>query len=218
MVLDPFCGCGTAVTVAERLGRRWLGIDITHIAISLIRSRLRDTFGEELAPYEVVGDPNDAASAEALALQDRYQFQWWAVGLVGGRPAQDKKKGKDSGIDGLIFFLDDNTGQTKKIVIQVKSGKVQSSDIRDLKGVVEREGAQIGAFLTLKPTTRDMQTEATSSGFYESQFFGNFPKIQILTVQQIFDGQRLLYPHAGAATFKRAERQSKTSAEQNPLF
>lgn len=221
VVLDPFCGCGTAITVAERLHRRWLGIDVTHIAISLIRSRLSDTFGDELAPYEVIGDPKDVASAEALAnegLNGRYQFQWWAVGLVGGRPAQDKKKGKDTGIDGFIYFIDDNTGKPKKIVIQVKSGHVKSGDIRDLKGVVEREQAQLGAFITLKPATRDMNTEAVSAGFYESEHYGNFPKIQILTIEEILEGKRLLYPHYGAATFKRAERQSKSRTEQGGLF
>jgi site-specific DNA-methyltransferase (adenine-specific) len=217
VVLDPFCGCGTAVTVAERLHRRWIGIDITHVAISLIRSRLRDTFGEELAPYEVVGDPKDLPSAEALALHDRYQFQWWAVGLVGGRPAQDGKKGKDTGIDGLLYFFDDTSGRPKKIVIQVKSGNVKSGDIRDLVGVVQREGAAIGAFVTLKSATRDMQKEAVSAGFYESESFGHFPRLQILTVEQLLAGQKLLYPHAGAATFKRAERQSKAKTHQPGL-
>ena len=221
LVLDPFCGCGTAITVAERLNRRWLGIDVTHIAISLIRSRLSDTFGSELAPYEVIGDPKDVASAEALAnegLNGRYQFQWWAVGLVGGRPAQDKKKGKDTGIDGFIYFIDDNTGKPKRIVIQVKSGHVKSGDIRDLKGVIEREQAQLGAFITLKPATRDMTTEAVSAGFYESEHYGNFPKIQVLTIEEILDGKRLQYPHYGAATFKRAERQTKNRTEQSGLF
>jgi hypothetical protein len=217
VVLDPFCGCGTAVTVAERLHRRWIGIDVTHIAISLIRSRLRDSFGEELAPYEVVGDPKDEASAEALALQDRYQFQWWAVGLVGGRPAQDRKKGKDTGIDGFIYFFDDNSGKPKKIIIQVKSGHVKSGDLRDLKGVVERERAQIGAFISLKPATRDMQKEAVSAGFYETESFGHYPKIQLLTIGQILAGQQILYPHRNAATFKRAERQTKARTHQPGL-
>jgi adenine specific DNA methylase Mod len=219
VVLDPFCGCGTAVTVAERLHRRWIGIDVTHIAITLIRSRLHDTFGSELAPYEVVGDPKDASSAEALALQDRYQFQWWAVGLVGGRPAQDKKKGKDTGIDGFVYFFDDNSGVPRKIILQVKSGKVGSGDIRDLKGVLEREKAQIGAFITLKPATRDMLKEAVSAGFYKSEFYGTYPRLQILTIEEILSGKKLEYPYfLGSATFKRAERQSKSHIEQNQLF
>jgi site-specific DNA-methyltransferase (adenine-specific) len=221
MVLDPFCGCGTSINVAERLHRRWIGIDITHLAVSLIKSRLHDTFGSELAPYEVIGDPKDVASAEALALSGldgRYQFQWWAVGLVEGRPAQDKKKGKDTGIDGFAYFFDDNSGAAKKIIIQVKSGNVKSGDIRDLKGVLEREKAQIGAFITLKPSTKDMRTEAVSAGYYESPHFGNFPKLQILTIEELLHGAKLLHPRGGGATFKRAERQSKNKGEQEGLF
>jgi hypothetical protein len=221
IVLDPFCGCGTTINVAERLHRHWIGIDVTHIAISLIKSRLHDTFKSELAPYEVTGDPKDLTSAEALALQDRYQFQWWAVGLVEGRPAQDKKKGKDSGIDGYIYFFDDNSRQAKKIIIQVKSGNVKSGDIRDLKGVLEREKAQIGAFITLKPSTKDMRTEAVSAGFYEPQSApgSKYPKLQILTIEELLNSAKLLYPQwAGAATFKRAERQSKDRADQSKMF
>jgi DNA modification methylase len=221
LVLDPFCGCGTTVNVAERLHRRWIGIDITHLAVSLIRTRLQDTFASDLSPFEVIGEPKDVASAEALAnegLHGRYQFQWWAVGLVGGRPAQDKKKGKDTGIDGFAYFFDDNSGAAKKIIIQVKSGNVKSGDIRDLKGVLEREKAQIGAFITLKPATRDMKTEAVSAGYYESPHFGNFPKLQILTIEELLHGANLLYPRGAGATFKRAERQSKSKGEQEGLF
>ena len=217
IVLDPFCGCGTSITVAERLHRHWIGMDITHLAISLIKNRLHDTFVSELAPYEVIGLPTDLSGAEALALQDRYQFQWWAVGLVDGRPAQDKKKGKDTGIDGFIYFLDDNSDKVKKIIIQVKSGHVRSSDIRDLKGVLEREKAQIGAFITLKPATKDMKKEAVSAGFYESEFYSTFPKIQILTIEEILSGAKLHYPQVAPATFKRAERQRKSKMEQFAL-
>ena len=103
VVLDPFCGCGTSISVAERLHRKWIGVDITHLAITLIRHRLFDQFKTELSPYEVIGDPKDLASAKALALEDRYQFQFWAAGLVDAFPSQGhKKKGADSGIDGII--------------------------------------------------------------------------------------------------------------------
>ena len=125
VVLDPFCGCGTAVAAAERLNRRWVGIDVTHLAITLIRHRMHDSFGEDLRPYEVVGEPKDLSSAESLALHDRYQFEWWALGLVDARPARDRKKGADAGIDGYINFFDDNSGKPKRIVVQVKSGHVQ---------------------------------------------------------------------------------------------
>src|SRR5205823_4382102 len=114
MVLDPFCGCGTAVAVAQRLKRQWIGIDITHLAINLIRHRLQDAYGEGIArEYEVIGEPVTVDEAEELAHEDPYQFQWWALGLVGARPA-DQKKGADKGIDGRIFFHDEQTGGKTK--------------------------------------------------------------------------------------------------------
>lgn len=218
VVLDPFCGCGTTINVAERLKRRWVGIDITHLAVALIQNRLRETFGTELSPYEVHGTPTDTASAEALALQDRYQFQWWALSLVDARPAQDRKKGKDTGIDGLIRFLEREGEPARTVVVQVKSGKVSSRDIRDLVGVLDREKAVIGIFITLQTPTRDMLKEAVSAGFYQSQW-GNFPRLQILTVEDLLKGNAAAqYPRMNAATFKRAARQRRTQGEQAGLF
>jgi DNA modification methylase len=218
VVLDPFCGCGTTINVAERLKRRWIGIDITHLAVALIQNRLRETFGTELSPYVVHGTPTDAASAEALAQQDRYQFQWWALSLIDARPAQDKKKGKDTGIDGLIRYLEREGEPTRTIIVQVKSGKVSSRDIRDLVGVLDREKSVIGIFITLQPPTKDMLKEAVSAGFYQSQW-GNFPRLQILTVEDLLNGKATaLYPRMNAATFKRATRQRRTQGEQSGLF
>ena len=173
IVLDPFCGCGTAIAVAERLERRWIGIDITHLAVSLMKHRLHDTFGEQLSPYDIVGVPQDMASARALAAQDRYQFEWWALGLVDARPAQDKRRGADSGIDGYVNFFDDNSGKAKRVIVQVKSGHVSVAQVRDLKGVLDRENAQIGVFITLNPPTRPMTQEAASTGFYVPDHFPN---------------------------------------------
>ncbi|MFL6332342.1 MAG: site-specific DNA-methyltransferase [Pyrinomonadaceae bacterium] len=218
VVLDPFCGCGTTINVAERLKRRWVGIDITHLAVALIQNRLRETFGTELSDYQVHGTPTDAASAEALALQDRYQFQYWALSLVDARPAQDKKKGKDQGIDGLIRYLERDGEPARTIVVQVKSGKVSSRDIRDLVGVLDREKAVIGIFVTLQPPSKDMLKEAVSAGFYKSHW-GNFPRLQILTVEDLLSGAATaLYPRMNAATFKRAARQRRTQGEQTGLF
>src|SRR6185295_13543295 len=118
IVLDPFCGCGTAVAVAERLGRRWIGIDVTYLAINLIRRRLTDTFGDDVASYKIYGVPHDLESAKALADVNRYQFEWWAVDQVDGRPAQDKKKGADRGVDGFITFHVDKPGKAQAVVIQ----------------------------------------------------------------------------------------------------
>ena len=209
VVLDPFCGCGTAVAAAERLNRRWIGIDVTHLAITLIRHRMHDSFGEDLRPYEVVGEPKDLSSAESLALHDRYQFEWWALGLVDARPARDRKKGADAGIDGYINFFDDNSGKPKRIVVQVKSGNVQRNQIATLKSDMEREKADLALFVTLKPPTGPMVNEALGAGFYAPEAFPNhnFPKVQILTIEELLTGGRPDYPrYAPQATFQRAPR------------
>ena len=209
VVLDPFCGCGTAVAAAERLNRRWIGIDITHLAITLIRHRLHDAFGEDLRPYEVVGEPKDLQSAESLALHDRYQFEWWALGLVDARPARDRKKGADAGIDGFINFFDDNSGKPKRIVVQVKSGGVQRNQVATLKSDMEREKADIALFVTLKPPTRPMEQEALEAGFYAPEAFPDhqFPRVQLLTIEDLLSGAQPQYPrYAPAATFQRAPR------------
>ena len=212
VVLDPFCGCGTAVAAAERLNRRWIGIDITHLAITLIRHRLHDAFGEDLRPYEVVGEPKDLPSAESLALHDRYQFEWWALGLVDARPARDRKKGADAGIDGFINFFDDNSGKPKRIVVQVKSGGVQRSQVATLKSDMEREKADLALFVTLNPPTRPMEQEALEAGFYAPEAFPDhqFPKVQILTIEDLLSGAQPQYPrYAPAATFQRAPRRRR---------
>ncbi len=220
VVLDPFCGCGTAVAAAERLNRRWIGIDITHLAITLIRHRLHDTFGDDLRPYEVIGEPTDVASAQALAQQNRYQFEWWALGLVDARPANDKRRGADSGIDGYINFFDDNSGKPKRIIVQVKSGHVNAGQIRDLKGVLEREQAQLGLFITLQPPTRPMEQEALASGLYVPEHFpdSQFPRLQILTIEQLLAGRQVEYPRIGVqATFRQAPRRRRPQGEQTSL-
>ncbi len=220
LVLDPFCGCGTTIAVAERLKRRWIGIDITHLAISLMRHRLHDTFGPDLSPYEVIGDPKDLESARALAEQNRYQFEWWALGLVDARPAQDKRKGADRGVDGYINFFDDNTGKAKTIIVQVKSGGVNRSYIATLNSDREREKAPIGILITLEEPTKPMLKEAAAGGFYEPEHFpGNqYPRLQILTIKELLEGKEAQYPRmAPAATFKRAQRHRKSMEDQQRL-
>lgn len=219
LVLDPFCGCGTTVAVAERLKRRWIGIDITHLAIALMKSRLQDHFGYDLAPFEVLGVPVDLASARELAKADRYHFEWWALGLVNARPGQDKKKGADTGVDGLIYFYDDESGTAKKAVVQVKSGHVTSAQVRDLKGVMEREKAKLALFVTLEEPTEPMNKEAATAGFYEPEHWQGrgVPRLQILTIAELLEGKRPELPrHAPAATFKRAERKAKEDKQEAP--
>jgi site-specific DNA-methyltransferase (adenine-specific) len=218
LVLDPFCGCGTAIAVAERLGRRWIGIDVTHLAISILRNRLQTAFGAALSPFEVVGSPTDLESAAALAAIGRYQFEYWALALIDAWPAHDMKKGADSGIDGFISFFDDASGKAKRVIIQVKSGHVGVAHVRDLKGTLGREKAAIGVLITLEEPTKPMKTEAVAAGFYDSEHFkGEYPRMQILTIRELLDGAKVRFPQAGlGATFKSAPK--KHRGEQQELF
>lgn len=221
IVLDPFAGCGTATAVSERLRRRWIAIDVTHLAVTLMVRRLIDTFGEELRDFEIIGDPKDVGGAEELAHQNRHQFEWWALSLAGARPAQDKKKGADRGIDGYIYFQDDESGQAKTIVVQVKSGHVGSSIIRDLKGTVDREKAAIGVLVTLQKPTGPMKKESLEAGYYEPEHFPGkkYPKLQILTVEDLLQEKVIEYPRMGPeSTFKKAKRQQKKQGEQGSLL
>lgn len=216
IVLDPFCGCGTAIEAAEDLERNWVGVDITHLAISLIKHRLQRAYGDDAKTrYEVIGEPVTLHDAKTLARDDPYQFQYWALGLVGARP-DDEKKGRDKGIDGRLFFHDDGTGETKNIVLSVKSGwHVSPSFVRDLRGVMDREHAQIGVLITLTQPTRDMKAEATDAGIYKSAW-GNHPRLQILTVEELLSGKTIDRPPTKQAdtTFKKRPKSIKKSPEQ----
>jgi site-specific DNA-methyltransferase (adenine-specific) len=217
IVLDPFCGCGTAVHAAQILKREWIGIDITHLAISLIEKRMKDAFPGII--FEVHGTPKDLDGARNLAARDKYQFQWWACSLVNAQPYQGKKKGADGGTDGLIFFQDDDKS-IKKIIVSVKGGEsVTRTMIADLKNTVEREKAEIGLFVTLAEPTKPMLTEAVSAGFYESPTMGAFPKIQVLTIADLLSGkEKPNYPDLsrGGASFKKAKVEQERTA-QKPL-
>lgn len=216
VVLDPFCGCGTAIAAAQKLGRQWIGIDITNLAIALMKYRLDKMFpGIE---YRVEGEPKDMDGARDLAQRDRYQFQWWALFLVRAQPLggqagrRDVKKGSDRGIDGVIAFLDDNSGQPKRAIVQVKSGHVKSGDIRDLVGTVEREKAAIGVFLTLEEPSPDMVKEALTAGVYHlSGWNRDYPKLQILTIADLLKGHAVVALPPELRTFKEAPR-----VKQNP--
>ena len=223
VVLDPFCGCGTTVAVSQRLKRRWVGIDITHLAIALMKHRLKTAFGDAVS-FTVVGEPVSLPDARTLAHDDPWQFQWWALGLVGARPIE-QKKGSDKGIDGRLYFFPDRSmkGDTQQIIFSVKAGGVTGSQVRDLRGVIEREKAAIGVLLTMEPPTGPMTTEAASAGFYVSGELGNkkYPRLQILTIEQLLNGKRVDCPPfaagKGNVTFKKApqskiEDKAKTKA------
>jgi len=217
VVLDPFCGCGTTIQVAQRLNRRWIGIDVTHLAIGLIKQRLSDSFGESVkSSYKVLGEPTDYAGAAQLAAEDKYQFQWWALGLVGARPAE-QKKGADRGIDGRIYFHDEERGgQTKQVLYSVKAGGVQVSQVRDFRGTIEREEAEMGVFLCFEPPTKPMLREAAEAGLYKSTDGSTYPRLQILTIQQILDGSQPKFPRfARDATFKKAPKAQASTRQSN---
>lgn len=206
VVLDPFCGCGTAVHAAQKLGRQWMGIDITHLAISLIEKRMKDAFpGIE---FEVHGTPKDLASARDLAERDKYQFQWWAVSMVDALPFGGKKKGADGGIDGIIYFKPDGK-RTEKALVSVKGGgNVSVNMIRDLHSAMEREKAPIGVFITAALPTRPMETEAAAVGRFESEATGRtYPRLQIITLAELFQGKKPDIPYVDQASVKRAKRE-----------
>ncbi len=205
-VLDPFCGCGTTIVTAQRLNRSWIGIDITHLAISLIKNRLRDALGEGVA-YKVIGEPVSLPDAEKLAREDPYQFQCWALGRVGARPV-DQKKGADRGIDGRLYFHDDTKGiKTKQIIFSVKSGHISVAHIRDLRGVIEREQAEIGVLITLHPPTKPMRVEAKEAGNYESPWGTSHPRIQIITINELLENKGIDSPPSKVnVTFKKAHK------------
>lgn len=210
VVLDPFCGCGTAVHAAQKLGRAWIGIDITHLAITLVEKRLKDAFPG--IAFAIHGTPKDLDGARNLAQRDKYQFQWWACSLVNAQPYQGKKKGADGGIDGLIYFQDDR-GPAQKIVVSIKGGEaVNVAMVRDLAHVIEREKAALGLFVTLTPPTQPMRTEAAGRGFYASPSFPGqrYPKLQLLTVSGLLEGsERPVFPDlsGGGQTFKAAPQE-----------
>jgi site-specific DNA-methyltransferase (adenine-specific) len=216
VVLDPFCGCGTAVHAAQRLGRQWIGIDITHLAISLIEKRLKDAFPGIV--FEVHGTPKDLASAEDLASRDKYQFQWWAVSMVDALPFGGKKKGADGGIDGIIYFKPDGK-RTEKALVSVKGGgNVSVNMIRDLHSAMEREKAPIGVFITAAMPTRPMETEAAAVGRFEDEWGRTYPKLQIITLAELFQGKKPDIPFVDPASVKRAKREDEAAGRQGSLI
>lgn len=220
VVLDPFCGCGTTIDAAQALGRRWIGIDITHLSTGLIKHRLADRYGPEIAgTYRVVGEPTTADDAAVLAREDPFQFQAWALGLVGARIAGSAKKGGDKGIDGKLYFHYADGGPTKQVVFSVKAGKLVPAYVRDLRGVLERESAEIGVLLSFEEPSAGMRSEAAEAGFYESPW-GRHPRIQLRTIRELLDGKGIDYPHVTGAnvTHRRAQRARTAGGEAMELF
>ncbi|MHB8958353.1 MAG: site-specific DNA-methyltransferase [Candidatus Limnocylindrales bacterium] len=221
IVLDPFCGCGTALVAAQRMGRQWVGIDVTYLSIAVMRARLKDSFGLENVP--VIGQPTEVEGARQLAQspEGRYQFQWWALGLVDAKPLGGvEKKGSDRGIDGLITFTDKNN-EMQMVVVSVKSGGVNSGMVRDLKGTIEREKAAIGLFVSLEEPTKEMVLEASTAGLYHSELWNrDYPRLQILSIRELLEeGKKPSLPPFVLPTYQQAQKvKTSPDVEQKELF
>ncbi len=219
LILDPFCGCGTTIAAAQKLSRCWIGIDITHLAITLMKTRLSDTFGDQ-ASFIVIGEPVSVPDAQELAESDPYQFQYWALGLVNARPVE-QKKGADKGIDGKIIFQGEKAGDFEQVIISVKAGNLTANHVRDLRGVLDREKAAIGVLISMEEATKPMHTEAVTAGFFESKTWGRkYPKIQLLTIAELLAGKKIDMPPIKqvGATFKKAAKHVPDVGEQPGLY
>jgi DNA modification methylase len=214
VILDCYCGCGTTVAVAERLNRNWIGCDITYQSISLILKRLEDTYGKTCLDNVVLnGVPKDIASARALANKKddrlRKEFEKWALlTYSNNRAIINEKKGADRGIDGIAFMLE-STEKTREIIFSVKSGKVGVAQVRDLRGVIERENAAMGVLITLEEPTSEMLKECKMAGVYENPFYGTFNVLECVTIQDVLDGKILKLP--SLAVVKAAQYKGKNT-------
>lgn len=194
LVLDPFCGCGTTVEAAENLNRQWIGFDVTHHSIDVIEGRLNERC--PTAAYKVKGRPEDLGAAHDLAKRDKYEFQWWANWLLGVQNYREHKKGADKGIDGIVYFRNGPYG-VGHVIISVKGGEnIGVPMIRDLRGTIEREGAEMGILVSLFPPTRPMLAEAAAAGYAAKSVHGKLPRLQISTIEDLLDGRRPTMPPA----------------------
>lgn len=214
LVLDPFCGCGTTVHAAQKLNRRWLGIDITHLAIGLIQRRLNDAFPGD--SFSIRGVPKDIGGARSLAATDKHEFQLWALSLVEAQPFKGGQKGADRGVDGYLYFKPDGK-RTEKAIVSVKGGAtVNDTMVKDLITTVEHEGAGIGVFITLTPPTRPMIARAAAAGLYKTEW-REYPKIQILTIEGLFEGKRPDLPWLDPSAFRKAAREDTSHQDELDL-
>lgn len=208
IVLDPFCGCGTALVAAHKLNRRWIGIDITYLAIEVMSKRLRDSF--KGIQFETEGLPKDLEGAKALAKKSRTQFELWALGLVGAKPVGRR----DGGVDGVIDFQE-HAKSWARIAVQVKSGTINPGLVRDLEGVLANKNYAMGIFITLNSPTSGMTGEARKAGHYWHPFFNlDYPKIQILTIEELQGGKKPNIPPTKVEVLPKAPTVSKQQASQ----
>jgi site-specific DNA-methyltransferase (adenine-specific) len=218
IVLDPFCGCGTTIHAAQKLGRQWIGIDVTYLAINLIKRRLKDAFGDDVQ-FEERGQPTDFGSAKELANLDKWQFQQWALSLIDARPrTEGEGKGADRGVDGMLYFYE-TRDKRDKILVQVKGGGVQRNDVATLLADVNNQKFVAGILITLEKPTKPMREEAADAGRYTSKFWHDkdYPKIQILTIEGLLDGTERVEAPPQLNPFAKAQREAKPEKQQEML-
>jgi len=218
LVLDPFCGCGTTIHAAQKLGRQWIGIDVTYLAINLIKRRLKDAFGEDVKFVEH-GQPTDFNSAKALAELDKWQFQQWALSLIDARPrTEGEGKGADRGVDGMLYFYESKE-KREKILVQVKGGGVQRGDVAKLLGDVNNQKFAAGILITLEKPSKPMRIEAADAGRWTSKTWhdADYPKIQILTIEGLLDGTERVDAPPQLNPFAKAQREAKPEKQQEML-
>lgn len=212
VVLDPFCGCGTAIDAAQKLGRQWIGIDVTHLAIGLVEKRLREAYGDA-AQWETIGVPKDLASAQRLAEEKPHDFQNWICLHLGGWPWMGGKKGGDKGVDGYFYYVGEG-GQTETGVISVKAGhNVNPNMVRDLGRVMQRDGHKLGLFVSAALPTKGMEAEANSHEPVETEF-GRFPALQIFTLAELFQDRRPKLPPLVSPNRKAPRVETRTSHQK----
>jgi DNA modification methylase len=206
IVLDPFCGCGTTVDAAQKLGRRWIGMDITTIAIDLIDARLRHTYTENIqGTYEILGIPKDIEGAKALFDHSPFEFERWCVMQVDGQP--NEKQVGDRGIDGVIRIPIDAKGNSHRVLVSVKGGATNPAHVRELVGTVESQKAAMGIFVCMRQPTNAMYEAANHSGIYRYPVNGqSYPRVQIISVGELLAGKRPNLPTALLPYFQAQRR------------
>jgi hypothetical protein len=222
VVLDPFCGCGTAVHAAQKLGRRWVGIDITYLSIGLIERRLREAFAG--IAFEIVGEPQGRMDAEHLAATEPHQFQYWITQKIGGQPYQGGRKGADRGIDSYVYYTRNDPASarsgTAAAIVSLKAGRhVGPTMIRDLVGVLDREKADLGIFVCVAEPTAQMRSEAASAGIWTDSVTGvGYRRVQIFTLDDLFAGRTPRVPLLDRQSgYRRAPREA-AARQQASLF
>ena len=194
VVLDPFCGCGTTIHVAESLNRQWVGIDISAFSIGLVRERLLTNFPGKRLNIETHGTPYDVATAKALAKKDPFEFEKWVCGAIGahGMFRDPGTKGRDGGVDGVIEFglyqVDGAPLQKEYAIVQVKGGKVSPDHVKALWQTVTDFNGRAGIFVCFKDHLATVE-QNRKRGTY-ADLTGKYPIIQGFSVEQLLKGEK----------------------------